>query len=137
MSDSHPMNAPYPLASEAVDTHLASSIDALRSTTEGGFSRIDGSIRELVTKGEFKATIERLDAKDDQVDARVTAEAAALHQKVDLGLENVRTDITSRFTQMKADDDKRTSKTRWILGTIFVAGGLAWNIIDGYLPGVQ
>lgn len=128
------MNAPYPPASEAVDQHLSSSIDALRTTTESGFSRVDSSIRELVTRGEFSATIQRLDARDDQIDNRVTAVSEHLTQKIDTGITSVKSDMTTQFTTLRAEDDKRTTKTRWLLGTLVVAAGLAWQIVSRFLP---
>jgi di/tripeptidase len=128
------MNAPYPPASEAVDQHLSSSIDALRTTTEAGFSRVDSSIRELVTRGEFSATIQRLDARDDQIDTRVTTVSEHLTQKMDSGLSSVKSDMATQFTALRTEDDKRTTKTRWLLGTIVVAAGLAWQIVSRFLP---
>lgn len=128
------MNAPYPPASEAVDQHLASSIDALRSTTESGFSRVDSSIKELVTRGEFSATVQRLDARDDQVDARVTSMGEQLTARIDTGINSVMADLNIRFTELKAEDDKRTTRTRWILGTAFVGAGLLWQVISHFLP---
>lgn len=128
------MNAPYPPASEAVDQHLSSSIDALRATTESGFTRVDSSIRELVTRGEFSATIQRLDARDDQIDTRVTTVNEHLTQKMDSGLSSVKSDMATQFTALRTEDDKRTTKTRWLLGTIVVAAGLAWQIVSRFLP---
>lgn len=128
------MNAPYPPASEAVDQHLASSIDALRSTTESGFLRVDNTLKELVTRGEFSATVQRLDARDEQLDSRVTSMGEQLTSKIDSGINSVKSDISVRFTELRAEDDKRTTRTRWILGTAFVGAGLLWQVLSYFLP---
>lgn len=128
------MNAPYPPAAEAVDNHLSSSIDALRSTTEGGFSRVDSTLKELVTRGEFNATIQRLDAKDEHLESRVSSVSDQLTQRIDSGLTTLTTNVNSQFQEMRTEDDKRTSKTRWLLGTLVVFGGLIWQVVSKFLP---
>lgn len=95
---------------------------------------MDSSIRELVTRGEFSATIQRLDARDDQIDTRVSSVSEHLTQRIDTGITSVKSDMATQFTALRTEDDKRTTKTRWLLGTIVVAAGLAWQIISRFLP---
>lgn len=128
------MNAPYPPAAEAVDNHLSSSIDALRSTTENGFSRVDSTLKELVTKGEFNATVQRLDAKDDHLEARISNVSDQLTQRIDSGISGLTANVNSQFKELRTEDDKRTAKTRWILGTAVVVAGLVWQVINRFIP---
>lgn len=129
------LNAPYSTpAAEAVDNHLSSSIDALRSTTEAGFSRVDSTMKELVTRGEFNATVQRLDAKDEHLESRMTMVNDQLSRRIDTGLEGLTTNVNSQFTEMRSEEDKRTTKTRWLLGTLVVAAGLAWQVISRFIP---
>lgn len=128
------MNAPYPQASEAVDNHLSASIEALRATTESGFSRVDSTMKELVTRGEFNATVQRLDAKDEHLEARITTSNDQLSQRIDSGLSSVISSMEGKFKDQKSEEEKRTTKTRWLLGTLVVVAGLAWQIISRFIP---
>lgn len=128
------MNSPYPSASEAVDNHLSASIDALRSTTESGFSRVDSTMKELVTRGEFNATVQRLDAKDEHLEGRMTMAHEQLAQRIDTGLDSLGTNVKAQFAERRAEDDKRSRKNQWVLGTVFVVAGLAWQVVSRFLP---
>lgn len=120
------MNAPYPPASEAVDNHLASAIDALRGDVQAGFARTDATLRDVVLKGEFNATIQRLDARDEHLETAMNS-----------GFTGLRADMASQFAGLKTEDDRKTSRTRWFTGTAVTIGALASSVVFGVISNLR
>ena len=113
---------PYPQASEAVDNALFAAVEGLRSSTEAGFVRVERQIRDMVTKGEFSATIQRLDAKDTALDA-----------KIDSGFKDIDVKMAEGFTAVKDADRDRNTKNRWFWGLMVTFGGIISGVVFGIL----
>lgn len=113
---------PYPQASEAVDNALFSAIEGLRTSTQEGFSRVESQIRDMVTKGEFNATIQRLDAKDDHLDS-----------KIDTGFKDVEVKMAEGFQAVKEADKERNSKNRWFWTLLVSFAAVLSGVIFGVL----
>lgn len=116
------MNAPYPQASEAVDAHLSAAIESLRASQELGFTRVENRINEMVTKGEFNATIQRLDAKDDHLEA-----------KMDSGFKDMKLEVSQGFNNVKDADRERNTKNRWFWGLLVSFAGVMSGTIFGII----
>ena len=87
---------PYPPAAEAVDSHLSSSIDSLRSSMETGFDRLERRMDNLVLKDTFSSEISRLDAADKH-----------LEQKLDGAFNVLKSEMTEGFATIEARDTRR------------------------------
>ena len=116
------VNAPYPQASEAVDAHLSAAIESLRSSQELGFTRVENRINEMVTKGEFNATIQRLDAKDDHLEA-----------KMESGFKDMKLEVSQGFNNVKDADRERNTKNRWFWGLMVSFAGVMSGTIFGII----
>lgn len=127
------VNAPYPPAAEAVDQALARAIDTLRETTTHsisalqatlteGLSRVERRMDDLVTKGEFAATVSRLDAKDDQLDT-----------KIETGFQSIRREVSEGFQDVKDDDRERNTKNRWFWGVMVAFAGVVSGVVFGVI----
>lgn len=93
------MNA-YPLASEAVDTHLSKSIDGLQRSTEQGLDRIERRIDNMATKDAVEAHVARLDQRDDHLESRMIT-----------GFDSVKSEMTAGFASVAARDAERDAAT--------------------------
>ena len=102
----------YPPASEAMDAALGRSIDALRGEVTRGFDRVENHISDMVTKGQFDATVARLDAQDKNLD-----------DKLDRSIDTLRDELTSS-----------ASKTRqvvtWGLSIATIVSGVVFGVIN-------
>jgi hypothetical protein len=116
------MTPPYPQASEAVDNALFSAIEGLRASMDMGFTRVEGQIKDMVTKGEFNATIQRLDSKDDQLDA-----------KMDTGFKDMELKVASGFQEVKDADKERNTKNRWFWTLLVSFAGVLSGCIFGII----
>lgn len=106
------MNSPmYPPVSEAVDNHLSDMVKNLDASVQKGFEKVDRRISEMVTQGEFRATVERLDAAQDA--ARSHTEAKIL------AVEGVFTQKAHELEGGLSEAEKRRSEDqgrfRWVL----------------------
>ena len=113
---------PYPQASEAVDNALFAAVEGLRSSQEAGFTRLETRINEMVTKGEFNATIQRLDAKDDHLDT-----------KMDAGFKDVRLEVAEGFGRVRDADKERNTKNRWFWTMLVSFAGVLSGVIFGVI----
>ena len=113
---------PYPHASEAVDNALLSAIEGLRASMDMGFTRVEGQIKDMVTKGEFNATIQRLDSKDDHLDA-----------KMDTGFKDMELKVASGFREVKDADKERNTKNRWFWTLLVSFAGVLSGCIFGII----
>lgn len=111
---------PYPQASEAVDNALFSAIEGLRASQEAGFNRVGDQIKDLVTKGEFNATIQRLDMKDEHLDS-----------KMDTGFKDMELKVAEGFSAVKDADKERNTKNRWFWGLMVSFAGVLSGVIFG------
>ena len=113
---------PYPQASEAVDNALFAAVEGLRNSQDAGFSRLETRINEMVTKGEFNATIQRLDAKDDHLDT-----------KMDAGFKDVRLEVAEGFGRVRDADKERNTKNRWFWTMLVSFAGVLSGVIFGVI----
>lgn len=113
---------PYPQASEAVDNALFSAIEGLRTSTDAGFKRVEDRISTMVTKGEFNATIQRLDAKDEHLDS-----------KMDSGFKDIELKMSKGFQDVADADKERNMKNRWFIGLMVTFAGVLSGAIFGVL----
>lgn len=114
------MTPPYTQASEAVDNALFAAVEGLRASQEAGFNRLETRINEMVTKGEFNATIQRLDAKDDHLDTKMAE-----------GFKDVRLEVADGFTRVREADQERNTKNRWFWGMLVSFAGILSGVVFG------
>lgn len=120
------MTPPYPQASEAVDNALFAAVEGLRNSQDAGFSRLETRISEMVTKGEFNATIQRLDAKDSHLDT-----------KMDAGFKDVRLEVAEGFGRVRDADKERNTKNRWFWTLLVSFAGVLSGIIFGVITTIM
>lgn len=111
---------PYPQASEAVDNAILQMMGDLRGAMTEGLGRVERRIEEMVTKGEFSATIARLDAKDDHLDT-----------KMDSGFKDMELKFAEGFSAVKDADKERNTKNRWFWGLMVSFAGVLSGVIFG------
>ncbi len=85
-----------------------------------GFGRVERRIDDMVTKGEFSATVARLDAKDDHLDT-----------KIDTGFKDMELKMAEGFSAVKDADKERNSKNRWFWGLMVSFAGVLSGAIFG------
>lgn len=84
----------YPPASEAMDAALGKSIEALRGEVVRGFDRVEDHISDMVTKGQFDATIARLDAQDRNLDDKLVSAVNTLRDESEKSATKTRQIVT-------------------------------------------
>ena len=112
----------YPPASEAMDAALGKSIDALRADVNRGFDRVEGHIQDMVTKGQFDATVQRLDARDAVQDSR---------------MDHLDSKINQSIAAIKEDGKAATAKTRqyitWGLTVASLVSGTVVSVVSFFI----
>ena len=112
----------YPPASEAMDAALGKSIDALRADVNRGFDRVEGHIQDMVTKGQFDATVQRLDARDAVQDSR---------------MDHLDSKIDQSIAALKEDGKAATAKTRqyitWGLTVASLVSGTVVSVVSFFI----
>jgi len=105
-----------------MDAALGKSIDALRSEVTRGFDRVESHISDMVTKGQFDATVQRLDAKD------------AAH---DIRMDRLDSKIDHSIAAIKEDGKAATAKTRqyitWGLTIASLISGTIVSVVSFFL----
>lgn len=79
-------------------------------------------IKDLVTKGEFNATIQRLDAKDEHLDS-----------KMDTGFKDMELKVAEGFKTVRDADKERNSKNRWFWTLLVAFAGVISGAVFGIL----
>lgn len=116
------MNA-YPTAAEAVDSHLSSSIDSLRSSMETGFDRLERRMDNLVLKDTFQAEVLRLDQADKHLEEKLDGAFALLKTEMESGFADIEARDAKRDKQAEKRDEERDRKfARRMTWTISVVG---------------
>lgn len=110
------MNSPnsYPTGAEAVDNHLSEAINALRGDVRDGFNRVDNTVRDMVTKGEFNAEVKRIDGEIKRVDAQ----NLALRDHMDAQNASLEKTVRDGFSNQAKEADAKQAKNRWAMGWI-------------------
>lgn len=89
---------------------------------ESGFTRVEGQIKEMVTKGEFNATIQRLDARDEHLDTKMNA-----------GFKDIELKVSQGFNDAKDSEKERNTKNRWFWGLLVSFAGILSGVLFGVL----
>ena len=79
---------PYPIVSEVADSHLSRAIESLDRKVSDGFDKV-----------------ERLDARDEHLDA-----------KVESGFKDMDVKVAEGFRSVREADRERNTKNRWFWG---------------------
>lgn len=96
---------PYPTVSEVADSHLSRAIESLDRKVSDGFDKVDRRIDTMVTRDAFDATVQRLDARDEHLDA-----------KVESGFKDMDVKVAEGFRSVREADRERNTKNRWFWG---------------------
>jgi len=101
---------------------LSKAIESLDRKVSEGFGRVERRMDDMVTRGQFDATVERLDAKD-----------AALEERIDNGFHQIRSELTSGFENLDQREKEATKRTRWVLGWSVTVGSVLVAAVLGTL----
>lgn len=107
-----------------MDTLLHSQITNLTTDIRSGFERVERQVGDLVTKGEFNATVARLDMKDSELAQQIRDTSRSASESIASGFKTVKEEQSAREQAAKEEATKRESKTRWVIGTVLVVIGL-------------
>lgn len=113
---------PYPVGAEVADGHLSRSIDALDRKVSEGFDRVERRIDTMVTREAFDATVQRLDAKDVQLEGQI-----------EVGFKDMDARVKQEFLNVKTADQDRNTRNRWFWGLMVTFAGVLSGTIFGIL----
>ena len=116
------MTPPYPIVAEVADSHLSRAIESLDRKVSEGFDKVDRRIDTMVTRDAFDATVQRLDARDEHLDA-----------KVESGFKDMELKVSKGFTDVREADRDRNTKNRWFWGLMVTFAGVLSGAIFGVL----
>lgn len=127
---------PYPPAAEAVDGHLAKSIDTLTDTTRDGFNRVEAQMRDMASKDSVNAQVARLDTRIDHIDEKVEDGFAQIKKDMQVGFAELKARDSERDDQFKAREDERDKKysrrVGWTISAVAIGVSILtfiWNQI--------
>lgn len=125
--------SPYSESSEAVDNHLSLQITELRQDMRDGFKRQDDKWDQVVLKGEFNATVQRLDAKDQHLESKMDTSFSQLEAKLNAGFATIAGRDADRDRAAEKRDEERDKKfARRMTWTLTVVG-LAWTVAQFFI----
>lgn len=103
-----------------MDEDTRASLTEIKSDVRQGFADIKTEIKELVTRGEFAATVQRIDSEAAALRRDLTSheDAAPAHRKAALD----RADAVRKEVRAELDGFKIT--TRWAIGLAATGAGL-------------
>lgn len=112
-----------------MDEDTRASLAEIKADVRNGFTEIKSEIKELVTRGEFSATVQRIDSESAALRRDLTAheEAAPIHRKAALDkAEAVRTEVRSELESFRVT-------TRWAItlaatGAAILVSALTWFV---------
>lgn len=110
-----------------MDEDTRASLTEIKTDVRQGFADVKQEIKELVTRGEFNATVQRLDAQHDMIRRDFTAheEAAPAHRQAAMDrVETVRKEVNSTIwkavTLAVAGAGVLVSVINWVSGYVAI-----------------
>lgn len=125
--------SPYSESSEAVDNHLSLQITELRQDMRDGFKRQDDKWDQVVLKGEFNATVQRLDAKDQHLESKMDTSFSQLEAKLNAGFATIAGRDADRDRAAEKRDEERDKKFARRMTWTLTAVGLAWTVAQFFI----
>lgn len=116
-----------------MDNHLSLQVTELWQDMRDGFKRQDDKWDQVVLKGEFNATIQRLDAKDQHLDSKMDTSFSQLEAKLNAGFATIAGRDADRDRAAEKRDEERDKKfARRMTWTLTVVG-LAWTVAQFFV----
>lgn len=112
-----------------MDQDIREALSDIKSSVRDGFKDVNSRIDQLVTKGEFDATVKRLDAQHATLRRDFDhheAETRAHHKAVQDADAAVRAELLGELEKIR-------SSTRWAIGLLIPAAAVIAAIVFGIL----
>ena len=118
----------YPSSPDGSDLVVVAAVNALSEGMKDGFGRVEARLGEVVTQGEFRATVQRLEGVDAALRAGL-GEAREAHL-ADIAL--VRAEGSAREGEFRRVREEERVRFRWLV-TVLVAGA---GVVSGLVSSV-
>lgn len=110
-----------------VERYWSNAIEGLRGEMNRGFDRIERKFEDVVYKGEFTATVMRLDDRDNHLESKMETGFEGLKTQVEAGFQSVENRDATR-------DRKFNARTTWLLAGAGLISGMVFSILSFVIP---
>ena len=114
-----------------MDEDIRTALADVKQTIRDGFSTTNGQIKELITRGEFNATVQRLDSEAATLRRDFTAHEAqserhttAMHEADAKVMADAKTSIDAVKAELHTNLEGFRVTTRWAIGLSATIAGL-------------
>lgn len=124
-----------------MDEDIRAALSEIKTDQKDGFKQVNDAVKELVTRGEFRATVERLDAADrttrtdldnhiQYAEKTIQAErdvATAERAKAAVDRDEMRKEMHNEF-------EKQRVQSRWAVGIAVTVVGMIFAFVQWIGP---
>lgn len=110
----------------AMDEDIRASLSDIRTDVKDGFSGVNGRIDMLVTKGEFDATVQRLDSQHDSLRREFNTHEGATANH----MAQVRADDSEIRKEFKGELEGFKATTRWAIGLSATGAAILVSLVQ-------